>query len=157
MRCGAVGINLTSASHVFLLEPALNPALEEQAIGRAWRMGQQRPVVVKRLYAKGTVEENIRALAESRQPGSLLVADQHVARSWPRSSPGSFVQDLNEHAGVAGIASARWGRRSIPNTVIRCLQVDRQNRKLAELELLFSEMKDRDSLAEEPQAVAGTA
>eukprot|EP00959_Pyramimonas_sp_CCMP1952_P158859 3322587-Pyramimonas_sp.AAC.1 len=41
VRSGAVGINLTSASHVFLLEPCLNPALSEQAVGRAWRMGQQ--------------------------------------------------------------------------------------------------------------------
>jgi SNF2 family DNA or RNA helicase len=47
-----VGINLTAADHVFLLEPCLNPALEEQAIGRAWRMGQQRRVVVKRFYVK---------------------------------------------------------------------------------------------------------
>lgn len=52
MRSGAVGINLTAASHVFLLEPCLNPALEEQAIGRAWRMGQKREVVVKRLFVK---------------------------------------------------------------------------------------------------------
>lgn len=52
VRSGAVGINLTAANHVFLLEPCLNPALEEQAIGRAWRMGQTRQVVVKRLYVK---------------------------------------------------------------------------------------------------------
>ena len=52
MRSGSVGINLTSANYVFLLEPALNPALEEQAIGRAWRMGQQREVHVKKLYIK---------------------------------------------------------------------------------------------------------
>jgi len=53
----AVGINLTAASHVFIMEPCLNPALEEQAIGRSWRMGQQRSVVVKRFYSK------VRALA----------------------------------------------------------------------------------------------
>ena len=52
MRSGSVGINLTSANYVFLLEPALNPALEEQAIGRAWRMGQQHEVHVKKLYIK---------------------------------------------------------------------------------------------------------
>lgn len=52
VRSGAVGINLTAASHVFLLEPCLNPALEDQAIGRAWRMGQKREVVVKRLFVK---------------------------------------------------------------------------------------------------------
>ncbi len=52
MRSGAVGINLTSANYVFVLEPALNLGLEEQAVGRAWRMGQQRPVTVKKLYVK---------------------------------------------------------------------------------------------------------
>jgi len=52
MRSGSVGINLTSANYVFVLEPALNPGLEEQAVGRAWRMGQQRPVTVKKLYVK---------------------------------------------------------------------------------------------------------
>ena len=52
MRSGAVGINLTAANHVFILEPAMNPALEDQAVGRAFRMGQQRPVVVKKLYIK---------------------------------------------------------------------------------------------------------
>lgn len=46
------GINLTSANYVFLLEPSMNPALEDQAIGRAWRMGQARPVTVKKLYVK---------------------------------------------------------------------------------------------------------
>ncbi len=52
MRSGSVGINLTAANYVFLLEPAINPALEEQAIGRSWRMGQERPVQVKRFYVK---------------------------------------------------------------------------------------------------------
>lgn len=52
MRTAACGINLTAASHIYLLEPCMNPALESQAIGRAWRMGQRRPVYVKRLYVK---------------------------------------------------------------------------------------------------------
>ena len=56
MRSGAVGINLTSANYVFLLEPCINPALEQQAIGRAWRMGQTRPVVVKWMFVAGCVE-----------------------------------------------------------------------------------------------------
>lgn len=44
MRAGAVGINLTAANYIFLMEPCLNPALEDQAIGRSWRMGQTRQV-----------------------------------------------------------------------------------------------------------------
>lgn len=52
VRSGAVGINLTAASHVFLLEPLLNPALEAQAIGRSWRMGQTREVRLVRPLAR---------------------------------------------------------------------------------------------------------
>lgn len=51
-----MGVNLTSANYVFLLEPLLNTALDKQAIGRAWRMGQQRQVIVKRLFIQGSVE-----------------------------------------------------------------------------------------------------
>jgi SNF2 family DNA or RNA helicase len=53
----ACGINLTAASHIFLLEPCLNPAVEAQAIGRAHRMGQTRSVVVKRLYVKVRLQD----------------------------------------------------------------------------------------------------
>eukprot|EP00892_Ulva_mutabilis_P010165 jgi/Ulvmu1/7520/UM037_0064.1 len=66
-RSGAVGVNLTSANYIFLLEPLLNIALDAQAVGRAWRMGQKRPVVVKRLFIKGSVEEAILDVAEMRQ------------------------------------------------------------------------------------------
>lgn len=59
MRSGCMGINLTAASHVFLLEPALNPALQDQAIGRSWRMGQQSHVTVKKFYIKVTLQQSL--------------------------------------------------------------------------------------------------
>ena len=58
-RSGAVGINLTSANHVVLFEPFLSRNVEEQAIGRVWRMGQPRPVHVHRFVARHTLEERI--------------------------------------------------------------------------------------------------
>ena len=67
MRSGAVGINLTSATHVFLVEPAFNPALTEQAIGRSWRMGQRREVRVKHLIVANSIESNIRKLLAARE------------------------------------------------------------------------------------------
>ncbi len=63
MRSGSVGINLTSANYVFILEPALNPALEEQAVGRAWRMGQQREVTVKKFFVKVSIHVMFNSLA----------------------------------------------------------------------------------------------
>lgn len=76
MRSGAVGINLTGANYVFLVEPCLNPALEAQAVGRAWRMGQQREVQVKRLYIKDSVEDQIRTVVEKRGKSVVAPAEE---------------------------------------------------------------------------------
>jgi superfamily II DNA or RNA helicase len=67
LKAGGVGLNLTAADHVFLLDPWWNPAVEEQAADRAHRIGQDRPVMVYRLVAKDTVEERILALQERKR------------------------------------------------------------------------------------------
>ena len=69
LRAGAVGLNLTAASHVVLLEPCLNPALEQQAIGRVYRLGQTRPTTVKRLIVQGSIEERMLAVVASHVAG----------------------------------------------------------------------------------------
>ena len=58
-RAGGVGLNITGASRVILLEPAWNPAIDAQSIARSWRFGQQRPVFVYRFFLSGTIEEVI--------------------------------------------------------------------------------------------------
>lgn len=72
LKAGGFGLNLTAADYVVITDPWWNPAAEDQASGRAHRIGQQRPVTVYRLVTQGTVEESIvalhhdkRALAES--------------------------------------------------------------------------------------------
>jgi SNF2 family DNA or RNA helicase len=72
LKAGGFGLNLTAADYVLITDPWWNPAAEDQAMGRAHRIGQTRPVTVYRLVTKGTVEERIvklhqekRALAES--------------------------------------------------------------------------------------------
>jgi SNF2 family DNA or RNA helicase len=72
LKAGGFGLNLTAADYVVITDPWWNPAAEDQAMGRAHRIGQLRPVTVYRLVNKGTVEERIvdlhhdkRALAES--------------------------------------------------------------------------------------------
>ncbi len=67
LKAGGVGLNLTAADHVFLLDPWWNPAVEEQAADRAHRIGQDRPVMVYRLVAKDTVEERILELQERKR------------------------------------------------------------------------------------------
>ena len=59
INAGAVGINLTRANHVFLMDPWWNQALEFQAADRVHRIGQERVVHVNRLYMEGTIEERL--------------------------------------------------------------------------------------------------
>ena len=59
LKAGGTGLNLTAADYVLHLDPWWNPAVEDQATDRAHRIGQERPVTVYRLVAKGTIEEQI--------------------------------------------------------------------------------------------------
>src|SRR4029077_14921300 len=67
LKAGGVGLNLTAADYVFLVDPWWNPAAEDQAADRAHRIGQDRPVMVYRLVATDTVEERILALQERKR------------------------------------------------------------------------------------------
>jgi SNF2 family DNA or RNA helicase len=67
LKAGGLGINLTAADHVFILDPWWNPAAEDQAADRAHRIGQNRPVIVYRLVAEDTVEEGILVLQEKKR------------------------------------------------------------------------------------------
>ncbi|HVS15445.1 MAG TPA: SNF2-related protein [Thermoanaerobaculia bacterium] len=67
LKAGGVGLNLTAAGYVFLLDPWWNPAVEAQAIDRAHRIGQTQPVFSYRLIARDTVEEKILELQHSKR------------------------------------------------------------------------------------------
>lgn len=68
-RAGAVGINLTQANHIFMMEPSFNEALEKQAIGRVYRMGQTRKVSVTRYVIENSIEENMLKVRSKRPDG----------------------------------------------------------------------------------------
>jgi len=67
IKAGGVGLNLVSASYVFLLDCWWNPSTEDQAIDRVHRLGQTRPVHVTRFVVKGTIEERILELQERKK------------------------------------------------------------------------------------------
>ncbi len=67
LTAGGTGLNLTAADYVLHLDPWWNPAVEDQATDRAHRIGQERPVTVVRLVARGTIEEKILALHEDKR------------------------------------------------------------------------------------------
>ena len=67
LKAGGTGLNLTAADYVIHMDPWWNPAVEDQATDRAHRIGQTKPVVVYRMIAKETVEEQILALHEEKR------------------------------------------------------------------------------------------
>eukprot|EP01119_Soliformovum_irregulare_P014104 TRINITY_DN3826_c0_g1_i1.p1 TRINITY_DN3826_c0_g1~~TRINITY_DN3826_c0_g1_i1.p1 ORF type:complete len:1079 (-),score=279.78 TRINITY_DN3826_c0_g1_i1:71-3307(-) len=67
MKAGGLGLNLTVASHVYVLDPWWNPSTEEQAIDRVHRLGQTRPVHVTRFIMAGSIEERILELQEGKK------------------------------------------------------------------------------------------
>jgi superfamily II DNA or RNA helicase len=68
LKAGGVGLNLTAADTVILYDPWWNPAVEQQAIDRAYRIGQDKPVFVYKLLANGTVEDKMLEL-QARKAG----------------------------------------------------------------------------------------
>ncbi len=67
LKAGGTGLNLTAASHVIHFDRWWNPAVENQATDRAFRIGQKKNVLVHKFICKGTLEEKIDALIESKQ------------------------------------------------------------------------------------------
>ena len=77
LKAGGVGLNLTAADYVFILDPWWNPAVEAQAIDRAHRIGQTRPVIAYRLLARNTVEERVAQLQDQkRQLVAAVMGDE---------------------------------------------------------------------------------
>ena len=66
LKAGGVGLNLTAATHVFHFDRWWNPAVENQATDRAYRIGQTRTVQVHKYIVRGTLEERIDEMIESK-------------------------------------------------------------------------------------------
>ena len=83
LKAGGHGLNLTAADYVFLLDSWWNPAVEAQAIDRAHRLGQRRPVIAYRMISQDTIEEKIVELQESKRElaDSIIRADESLIKS----------------------------------------------------------------------------
>jgi SNF2 family DNA or RNA helicase len=86
LKAGGLGLNLTAADYVFLLDPWWNPAVESQAIDRAHRIGQTQQVFAYRLIAKDTVEEKVLELQNSKRDlaAAIITEDNSVIRTLKR-------------------------------------------------------------------------
>lgn len=80
LKAGGLGLNLTAADYVYLLDPWWNPAVESQAIDRAHRIGQVRPVFASRIVARDTVEEKILDLQKTKRnlADAVIQADRSL-------------------------------------------------------------------------------
>jgi len=75
LKAGGTGLNLTAAAHVIHFDRWWNPAVENQATDRAFRIGQRRNVLVHKFVCRGTIEERVDALIESKQDLAANVVD----------------------------------------------------------------------------------
>jgi SNF2 family DNA or RNA helicase len=83
LKAGGVGLNLTKAEYVFLLDPWWNPAVEAQAIDRAHRIGQENKVIIYKFISRGSVEEKIMALQDRKLAlaGELIGTEDSFMKS----------------------------------------------------------------------------
>ena len=82
LKAGGVGLNLTEADTVIHYDPWWNPAAENQATDRAYRIGQEKPVFVYKMIARGTVEEKIQHLQQEKSDLAAGVLDGRIAGDW---------------------------------------------------------------------------
>jgi SNF2 family DNA or RNA helicase len=97
LKAGGTGLNLTAADTVIHYDPWWNPAVENQATGRAHRIGQDKPVFVYKLIVSGTVEEKIAALQTSKAALARGVLENDAGAALPLSS--EDIQALFEPLG----------------------------------------------------------
>jgi SNF2 family DNA or RNA helicase len=83
LKAGGTGLNLTEADYVYLVDPWWNPAVENQAIDRSYRIGQKKNVIAVRLICPGTIEEKIMDLQESKKDlaDDLIKTDVSILKS----------------------------------------------------------------------------
>ena len=86
LKAGGLGLNLTAAGYVFLLDPWWNPAVEAQAVDRAHRIGQTQQVFAYRLIARDTVEEKVLELHRSKRDlaAAIIGEDNSLIRNLKR-------------------------------------------------------------------------
>lgn len=83
LKAGGTGLNLTGADYVIHYDPWWNPAVEDQATDRAYRIGQTKKVFVYRIITKGTVEEKIQKLKQQKRNlvDSVISVDRNIGKS----------------------------------------------------------------------------
>ncbi len=103
LKAGGVGLNLTAADTVIHYDPWWNPAAENQATDRAWRIGQDKPVFVYKLIAKGTLEEKIQELQRRKAElaGAVLAGGGAADLALTQDDLQAILAPLEQRGNVA--------------------------------------------------------
>jgi len=91
LKAGGLGLNLTAAEYVFILDPWWNPAVEAQAVDRAHRIGQSKPAFAYRIIARATVEEKVAELQRTK----AAMAQAILTGGEDAQASGSVLADLS--------------------------------------------------------------
>ena len=159
MRAGAVGINLTQANHVFLMEPCFNPALEAQAVGRVHRLGQQRAVTITHLVMEDSVETRIRQMLENKYGSTSATAVLDQVKADGNDDDGDDDEQEEEDKKPA----AKPTTRSVAvaaSSMVGSIATDRAAVMEEEFDLLFGvtppvpDMADNESTEDDTMSAA---
>jgi SNF2 family DNA or RNA helicase len=93
IKAGGVGLNLTSANHVIHFDRWWNPAVENQATDRAFRIGQMKNVIVHKFITRGTIEEKIDQIIEDKNKLSQEIIPE-MQESWVTEMDNMQLMDL---------------------------------------------------------------
>ncbi|KAL1851141.1 hypothetical protein Plec18170_006465 [Paecilomyces lecythidis] len=144
-RAGGLGLNIPGANRVVIFDFSFNPTWEEQAVGRAYRLGQQKPVYVYRFIAGGTFEEVMYNKAVFKTQLSFRVVDKRNPIRWASKSVKEYLfpsksvktEDVSKHIGKD------------PEVLDKIIQRDEQ-KTIRKIELTETFQKeDNDKLTEE--------
>lgn len=144
-RAGGLGLNIPGANRVVIYDFLFNPTWEEQAVGRAYRLGQKKPVFVYRFISAGTFEEVLHNKAVFKTQLAIRVVDKKNPVRWASKSLGDYLfpvkevkeEDVSEYIGKD------------PRVLDKIIEDDKDRtiRKIALTETFQKE--DNDKLTEE--------
>ena len=157
-RAGGVGLNIQDANRVFIFDYSFNPSWEEQAIGRAYRIGQPKPVYVYRFVAGGTFESNIYNKQMFKSSLSKRVVDKTSTRRIGTRNTREYLyepklveqKDLNGEIGKDSMVLDRLLRQ---HGSAEDGKIDTMIRDITTLETLQEEEEDEPLNAEEQREV----
>lgn len=95
LKAGGTGLNLTAADYVFIVDPWWNPAVENQAIDRVYRIGQTKKVIAVRLICKNSIEEKMMTIQQSKElmAHNLINPEQNILSAFSKSDLISLLSD----------------------------------------------------------------